>query len=69
MRCVSNDVAGRMPVSDSNACSGVRSLGMVGWARSAIVPEGASRIYESFKRCGGVRKPSALDPAYQIDNL
>ena len=28
-----------MPVSDSNACSGVRLLGIVGWARSAIVTE------------------------------
>ena len=26
-----------MPVSDSNACLDVRSLGIMGWARSAIV--------------------------------
>ena len=32
--------AWRMPVSDSNACSGVRSLGIVGQARSAIVTTG-----------------------------
>ena len=24
---------------------------------------------ESGQRCGGIRKPSALDPAYQADNL
>ena len=36
-----NDDTWRMPVSDSNACSGVRSLGIVGWARSAIVTAGA----------------------------
>ena len=30
----------RMPVSDSSACSGVRLLGIVGWARSAIVMAG-----------------------------
>ena len=36
----SDDVWG-MPVSDSNDCSGVRSLGIVGWARSAIVTAGA----------------------------
>ena len=32
--------AWRMPVSDLNACSGVRYLGIVGWARSAIVTAG-----------------------------
>ena len=36
-----NDDAWRMPVSDSNACSGVRLLGIVGWSRSAIVTAGA----------------------------
>ena len=30
-----------MSVSDSNACSGVRSLGIVGLTRSAIVTAGA----------------------------
>ena len=30
-----------MPVLDLNTCSGVRSLGIVGWARSAIVTAGA----------------------------
>ena len=34
------DNAWRMPVLDSNAYSGVRSLGIVGWARSAIVTAG-----------------------------
>ena len=33
--------ARRMPVLESIACSGVRSLGIVGWARSAIVTAGA----------------------------
>ena len=33
--------AWRMPVSDSNACSGVKLLGIVGWARSSIVTAGA----------------------------
>ena len=36
-----DDNACRMPVLESNACSGVRSLGIVGWARSAIVAAGA----------------------------
>ena len=35
-----NDNAWRMPVSDSNTCSGVRSFGIVGWARSVIVTAG-----------------------------
>ena len=35
-----DDDAWRMPVLDSNTCSGVRSLGIVGWARSAIVTAG-----------------------------
>ena len=33
--------ARRMPVLYSNACSGVRLLGIVGWERSAIVTAGA----------------------------
>ena len=36
-----DDDAWRMPVSDSNTCSGVRLLGIVGWERSAIVTAGA----------------------------
>ena len=36
-----NDDAWRMPVLDSNDCLGVRSLGIVGWARSAIATAGA----------------------------
>ena len=36
-----DDNAWRMPVLESNACLGVRSLGIVGWARSAIVTEDA----------------------------
>ena len=59
----------RMTVSESNACLGARSLGMVGLARSAIVPAGASREEEPGQRCGGVREPSALAPAYQGNNL
>ena len=35
-----DDDAWRIPVLDSNACSGVRSLGIVEWARSAIVTAG-----------------------------
>ena len=35
-----DDCAWRIPVSDSNACSGFRSLGIVGWVRSAIVTAG-----------------------------
>ena len=65
----SDDDAWRMPVSDSNACSGVRSLGMVGRACSAIVPAGASRAEESGKICGGAKDPSSLAPEYQGDNL
>ena len=34
--------AWRMPVLDSKTCSGVRSLGIVGQARSAIVTASAS---------------------------
>ena len=30
-----------MPVLDSNACLGVRSLGIMGWSCSAIVTAGA----------------------------
>ena len=56
-------------MSDSNTCSGVRLLGMVGLARSSIVPVVASRAEDSGKRCGGVRKPSALTSVYQGDNL
>ena len=37
--------ARRILVSDSNACSDVRLLGIVGWARSAIVTAGA--VYQS----------------------
>ena len=33
--------AWRMPVSDSNACSGVRPIGIVGWERSDIMTVGA----------------------------
>ena len=36
-----DDDAWRIPVLDLNVCSGVRSLGIVGWARSAIVKAGA----------------------------
>ena len=36
-----DDNAWRMPVLDSNACLGVRSLVIVGWAHSAIVTAGA----------------------------
>ena len=36
-----DDDAWRMPVSDLNACSGVRSLGIVGWECIAIVKAGA----------------------------
>ena len=39
----SNDEAWRIVVSYSNACSGVRLLGMVGGALSAIVSAGAYR--------------------------
>ena len=35
-----DDNTWRIPVSDSNACSGVKSLGIVGWARSAIMTSG-----------------------------
>ena len=35
-----DDGAWNMPVLESNACSGVRSLGIVGQARSAIVTTG-----------------------------
>ena len=35
------DDAWRMPVSDSIACSGVRLLGIIGWARSGILTAGA----------------------------
>ena len=36
-----NDNAWMMPVSDSNAFSGVRLIGIVGWARSSILKAGA----------------------------
>ena len=36
-----DDNAWRMSVSESNACLGVRLLGIMGWARSAIVTAGA----------------------------
>ena len=36
-----DDDAWRIPVSDLNACSGVRSLVILGWACSAIVTAGA----------------------------
>ena len=36
-----NDDAWRRFLLDSNACLGVRSLGIVGWARSAVVTAGA----------------------------
>ena len=36
-----NNEAWRMPVLDSNTCLGMISLGIVGWARSAIVTAGA----------------------------
>ena len=64
-----DDDAWSIPVSDSNACLGVRSLGMVGWARSAIMSVGTSRAEELGQRCVGVRKSSALSPAYQINNI
>ena len=59
----------KIPVSDSNSYSGVRSLVIVGQARSAIVLAGAYQAEESGQRCGGVRKSSALAPEYQGDNL
>ena len=36
-----DDDAWRMPVLDSNACLGVMLLGIIGWARSAIMTAGA----------------------------
>ena len=36
-----DDDTWKMPVLGLNACLGVRSLGIVGWARSAIVTAGA----------------------------
>ena len=41
--------AWRMPVSYSNACSGVRSLRIVGWERSAIVTAGEVGQRNRFK--------------------
>ena len=35
-----NDDSWRMPLSDSNACLGVRSLGIVGWEYSTIFTAG-----------------------------
>ena len=32
-----DDNTWRMPMSESNACSGVKLLGILGWARSTIV--------------------------------
>ena len=69
MRCVSDDVAFSMPVLESNACSCVKFLGVVGCTCSAIVPAGAPRVEESGQMCDGVSKPSALAPEYQGDNL
>ena len=36
-----DDDTWRIPVSDLNTCLGVRSLGIVGWACSAILTAGA----------------------------
>ena len=52
----------RMLVSDSNTCSCVRSLGIVGQERSSIVPVGASRAEKSGQRCGSVEDPYSLAP-------
>ena len=54
-----DDNAWRMPVSNSNACLVVRSLGIVGWARSAIVTTGA----------GGQRNRSKDGAALEIHPL
>ena len=59
----------KIPVLDSNSYLGVRSLVIVGQARSAIVLAGAYQAEESGQRCGGVRKSSALAPEYQGDKL
>ena len=66
---MSDEVACRMLVLDSNACSCMRSLGMVGQARSAIVLAGVSRAEESWKICGGVRNTSDIALEYQGNNL
>ena len=39
----------RMPVSDSDACLGVRLLGIIGWVRSAILTAGAVKQRNWFK--------------------
>ena len=52
----SDDDAWRMPVPDSNACSGVRLLGMVGQTLSAIVSAVAFRSEESGKECAESRR-------------
>ena len=36
-----DDNTWRMPMSESNACSGVKLLVILGWARSTIVTAGA----------------------------
>ena len=48
-----DNFAWRMLVSDSNACSGVRSLRIVGWERSAILTPGAveQRNRDKYEWC------------------
>ena len=65
----SDDDTQWIPVSDLNSCLGVKSLRMVGQARSAIVLAGTSRSEESGKICDGVKETSAISPSYQGNNL
>ena len=56
-----------MPVSDSNACLGVRLLGIVGVGAQHHRDSGRGWAEELGQICDGVRKSYALAPAYQGD--